>query len=326
MVGLPLQVFEDKMEEETLKDQRNKRARINRIKVGIVVFIVSLMLLSVIMNIILMIKTNSLQQQINNIVEYLNETPISAPVTTPETVEEQKLEFDDSIDEYQFSVVDNAENAYTEGAERRVYLTFDDGPSANTDKILDILAEYNVKATFFCIGKEDEESLARYKRIADEGHTLAMHSYSHAYSTIYASEESFKEDFDKLHKLLKDATGEDVKIYRFPGGSSNRVSDTDINVYMDYLGKNNVKYFDWNVSSGDASNRPYTSDELVENVVGDVVKYKESVVLMHDADSKDRTVEALPTILDKLLEMDCKILPITEDTPAIHHNKISTGG
>lgn len=315
------------MEEETLKNQRNRRARINRIKVGIVIFIIAVMLLSIIMNIVLTVKTNSLQKQINNVVEYLNEMPVVAPEPVKQQAPvEQKLEFDDSIDEYHFSVVDNAENAYTEGTKRQVYLTFDDGPSDNTDKILDILAQYNVKATFFCIGKDDEESLARYKRIVDEGHTLAMHSYSHAYSKVYASEASFIEDFDKLHKLLKDATGVDAKIYRFPGGSSNQVSDTDVNIYIDYLVKNDVSYFDWNVSSGDASSRPYTADELVENVVGDVVKYKESVVLMHDAESKDRTVEALPIILDKLLEMDCMILPITEDTPAIHHNKVSTGG
>jgi len=314
------------MEEESFKDQRNKRARINRIKVGIVVFIAGVLLLSVVMNIVLTIKTNSLQTQINNIVEYLNEQPEVTMPAQDAPQAEQKLEFDDSIDEYKFSVVDNSENAYKEGDERSVYLTFDDGPSKNTDKILDILAQYNVKATFFCLGKEDEESLARYKRIVDEGHTLAMHSYSHTYSTIYASEESFIEDFENLRKLLKDATGVESKIYRFPGGSSNQVSDTDINIYIDYLGRNDVSYFDWNVSSGDASSMPYTSDELVENVVNNVVKYKESVVLMHDADSKEKTVEALPTILDKLLEMDCKILPITEDTPAIHHNKISTGG
>lgn len=316
------------MEEETLKKQRDKRARVNRIKVGIVIVIVSVMLISIIMNIFLCIKSYSLQKQINNVVEYLNENPrvVVAPSGEAPLSEEQKLDINSSEDDYKFSVVDNSENQYKEGDEREVYLTFDDGPSENTDEILDILARYNVKATFFCIGNEDEESIRRYKRIVDEGHTLAMHSYSHAYSTIYASEESFKEDFDKIHKLLLDATGVDCKIYRFPGGSSNQVSDTDMNVYMDYLGEKNVAYFDWNVSSKDASSVSYTPDELVENILTDVIKYKESVVLMHDANAKKSTVEALPSLIESLLSLDCKILPITDKTPAIHHNKIGTGG
>lgn len=105
---------------------------------------------------------------------------------------------------------------------RRVYLTFDDGPSANTDRILDILAQYGVKATFFVVGKEGYTD--QYRRIVEDGHTLAMHSYSHRYNEVYASLDSYKADLTKLHDYLYELTGEDCRFVRFPGGSSNTVS------------------------------------------------------------------------------------------------------
>ena len=104
---------------------------------------------------------------------------------------------------------------------RRVYLTFDDGPSANTDRILDILAQYGVKATFFVVGKEGYAD--QYRRIVEDGHTLAMHSYSHRYNEVYASLDAYKADLTKLHDYLYELTGEDCRFVRFPGGSSNTV-------------------------------------------------------------------------------------------------------
>ncbi|MBO4461285.1 MAG: polysaccharide deacetylase family protein, partial [Lachnospiraceae bacterium] len=105
---------------------------------------------------------------------------------------------------------------------KKVYLTFDDGPSHNTELILDILKEYNVKATFFVIGRNDEYSKSLYKRIVDEGHTIALHSYTHRYSSIYASLDAYKEDLQKISDLVYDATGVRSKFIRFPGGSSNK--------------------------------------------------------------------------------------------------------
>lgn len=99
----------------------------------------------------------------------------------------------------------------------KVYLTFEDGPSTNTQQILDILKQYNVKATFFVIGKTDDLSKEMYKKIVEEGHTLGMHSYSHKYSVIYDSMSAFEQDFNQIHDYLKEVTGVELQILSFSG-------------------------------------------------------------------------------------------------------------
>ena len=214
------------------------------------------------------------------------------------------------------------ENLATAEDLHKVYLTFDDGPSDNTNAILDVLDDYNVKATFFVTGKEDEASKAAYKRIVDEGHTIAMHSYSHKYSDIYASKEAFQNDFERIQNLIYDTTGVECRYYRFPGGSSNKVSNTDMSEFISYLNDQGITYFDWNVSSGDATSHAFTADELVENVMSDVVKYKTSVVLLHDATAKTTTVQALPAMIEALQQSGAMLLPIDEDTTVIQHVSI----
>ena len=208
-----------------------------------------------------------------------------------------------------------------DNGKKKVYLTFDDGPSTRTEEILEILREYDVKATFFVVGKEDEYSMEMYKKIVEEGHTLGMHSYSHQYSVIYQSVDAFASDIDRLKKLLKTATGEDVKLYRFPGGSSNLVSKIGMQEFIKYLNSEGITYFDWNVSSGDATSKELKAEALVQNVVQDVKIYKSSVVLMHDAADKPNTVESLPELIEELRAMDVEILPITEDVEPIQHIK-----
>ncbi len=203
----------------------------------------------------------------------------------------------------------------------RVYLTFDDGPSIYTDDILDILDEYGVKATFFVIGRENTASYARYLRIVEEGHTLGMHSYSHVYSDIYASPEAFAEDTQRIRSLLEDVTGQTPVFYRFPGGSSNDVSPTDVRVLADYLDSQGIIYFDWNVSSGDAGRVPLTSDQIVRNALAGIETRDTTVILFHDTAAKRATVYALPQIIEALQAMDnVEILPITYDTAVIQHN------
>jgi len=208
--------------------------------------------------------------------------------------------------------------------EKKVYLTFDDGPSKNTDKILDILADYNVKATFFVIGSTDEENLKRYKRIVDEGHTLGMHSYSHNYKEIYNSLEDFDKDFTKLWKLLYDTTGYMPSLYRFPGGSLNQVSKQDIREFIRYLNKKGITYYDWNVVNGDAEGKDYTEEQMIENVLTGVAKKEVSIVLMHDGTGKDKTVATLPKILDALISGGAQVLPLDENVPLIQQVKASS--
>ena len=211
-------------------------------------------------------------------------------------------------------------DAETGEGERKVYLTFDDGPSGNTGEILDILAEYDVKATFFVVGKEEERYQPLYKRIVEEGHTLAMHSYSHKYNEIYQSKESFVEDLTKLQEFLYDTTGVWCRYCRFPGGSSNTVSKVDMHELIAYLEEQDMSYYDWNVSSGDASSAYISADAIVRNSTAKLQNFKEAIILLHDASDKDTTVEALPRLIEKIQAMeDTKILPITDDTEEIHH-------
>jgi len=215
--------------------------------------------------------------------------------------------------------VSGAQNPEDIEGTRYVYLTFDDGPSTNTDEILDILEQHNVKATFFVCGKPNAKYTDLYKRIVNDGHTLGMHSYSHKYSELYASLDSFKEDTDKLRIFLYETTGVWSSFYRFPGGSSNTVSKVDMHELIDYLESSDVTFFDWNVSAGD-DKAGANKDTIYANIVNNVPRFKHCVVLMHDAADKKSTVEALPEIIEAIQAMDdTVIVPITEDTLPVQH-------
>lgn len=322
-----------------LKEKRARRQRIKRMKTGIMLFLAIWLSACMGLNIFLLIRVTFLQNQISILAEKVIEsTQIQAEAAAPspgskggyvtydeeeavqEPVDEASAEDAQPTDRQVRDCIALEENLRGEGDPMTVYLTFDDGPSENTPQILSILKEHGVKATFFVTGKESDEAKEWYKQIVAEGHTLGMHSYSHKYSVIYESVDAFAADFTRLHDFLEDTTGVDCKFYRFPGGSSNQVSNTDMNEFIDYLSDQGMIYYDWNVVCGDATSQIYTADDLVQNVMTDVVKYKYSVVLMHDAAEKDSTVEALETILQKLEDMNAEILPITEDAQVVHHD------
>ena len=208
-----------------------------------------------------------------------------------------------------------------EEAVRKVYLTFDDGPSSNTNKILDILAQYDVKATFFVVGKEGEWAEDAYNRIVEEGHTLGMHSYTHVYQSIYASVEAYAEDLNRLRDYLYEITGVESRFVRFPGGSSNTVSSVEMQKLMAYLNENGITYFDWNISAGDATGAYIGSEQIVNRVMSELPSHQTAVVLMHDAADKHSTVEALPKLIEEIQGMGdgTEILPITEETVVIQH-------
>ncbi|MCR5720530.1 MAG: polysaccharide deacetylase [Lachnospiraceae bacterium] len=207
-------------------------------------------------------------------------------------------------------------------AKHKVYLTFDDGPSIYTEEILDILDEYGVKATFFVQGKEDENSVKRLKDIAAGGHTIGMHSYSHKYSEIYSSLDDFAQDFALIRSYIYDNCGVQSVFYRFPGGSSNNVSDIDMHVFADYLAGQDVVFFDWNVSSGDAGKQKLSKDAIVRNSLLGIEDRQENVILFHDSSSKHSTVLALPEIIESIQAMDdTVILPITAATKPVQHIK-----
>lgn len=313
-------------ESEALRNQRRRRKRIGRIKNTIVLVITGWMILSMILIVFLLARTASLERKLDRLLASGSENQVSMMGTEAAFSVQEGTEAAFSAQEETFapppaSGIADADNLAEEGDVHKVYLTFDDGPSENTAAILDILAEYDVKATFFVVGREDEESQALYQRIVDEGHTLGMHSYSNKYSIIYQSEEAFAEDYNKLRDYLYEVTGTESGYYRFPGGSSNQISNVPMNDLIDFLNERGIVYYDWNVSAGDAASTAYTPEEIVANVTEDVVKYKTSVVLLHDSSDKSATVEAIRPLIEALQEMDAEILPIDEDTQVIQYVK-----
>ncbi|MCR5667024.1 MAG: polysaccharide deacetylase [Eubacterium sp.] len=296
--------------DSNLKKNRDRRKRINRIKVGMLLTIFIWIIVSIVLIVFLGIRVFSLNSRVSDMEDNL--TVLEQLITTGEI----NYNTDSSDGE---SSVSKGMDTEEKVEDMKVYLTFDDGPSDNTAAILDVLAEYNVKATFFVNGKKDSESKKLYKRIVNEGHTLGMHSYSHKYSEIYNSLDDFKADFTKLRDYLEDVTGVTPVYYRFPGGSSNQVSNASMTTFISYLNDEGVTYFDWNVSSGDATSEAYTTEDIISNVMGDVPNYSTSVVLLHDSNTKTTTVDALPSLIEELQASGAEILPIDEDTDLVQH-------
>lgn len=206
-----------------------------------------------------------------------------------------------------------------------VYLTFDDGPSANTIQILDILKENNIKATFFVNGNTSMKEV--YKRIVDEGHSIGNHTYSHNYKSIYSSVEEFVSDMNKLNDFLEETVGIRPVIIRFPGGSNNTVSKKygEDNIMKEIVRKvvnMGYQYFDWNVSSTDAEKVKQDKDVIVSAVLEGAKNKDKAIILMHDSAPKTTTVEALPEIIEGLVKQGFKFDSLNEDSYAPHFLKI----
>lgn len=191
------------------------------------------------------------------------------------------------------------------------YLTFDDGPSKNTELILDILKENNVHATFFIISPYIEPHIQFVKRAYEEGNAIGNHTADHEFKYVYTCEESFFKSFNKQQKFIKEVTGSDCTIFRFPGGSNNTIvknsrgKDFTKNITFK-LNEVGVNVYDWNVDSGDAKGNNIPASTLIQNISREIKdkdgNYKNpAIILMHDCMTKNTTVEALPGII-KLLK------------------------
>lgn len=180
-----------------------------------------------------------------------------------------------------------------------LYLTFDDGPSKNTNAVLDILDRYGIKATFFVVPNDSESCAERLREIHDRGHTIGVHSKTHDYRVIYKDVESYLNDFSAAYEIVFQATGEYPTLFRFPGGSINSYNrDTHAEIIQE-MERRGFVYFDWNVSAEDAQNG-ITADEVYQNVISTLGKKKSGVVLMHDSNARGTTIEALPRIIETL--------------------------
>ena len=200
-----------------------------------------------------------------------------------------------------------------------IYLTFDDGPGAFTDKLLDVLKKYNVKVTFFVTGSGEDRLI---KRAFDEGHTIGLHTFTHDYSYVYRSVNNYFDDLNKIQERVKRITGKESRIVRFPGGSSNTISqnyDGGIRIMsklVDEVTKKGYVYFDWNVSSGDAGSTTSASG-VYNNVINGLKKGGSSVVLQHDI--KGYSVDAVEDIIKYGQSHGYKFSALNESSFTSHH-------
>ena len=284
-----------------MEKENNKNDRPGRI----IMAAASLMsVCSMILAVILLVRLNDLEERLKSVSfnSYVEQTVVSNNYIVAE-----------ENDPGQVTV------SFSDDGQKKAYLTFDDGPSVNTEKILDILKEHNVRATFFVCGTVDgNENLRKlYKKIVDEGHTIAMHSYSHRYGALYASPKSFEDDLDKIHSLIYNETGVDARLYRFPGGSGNTVSKHDMNDFIRILHSKGYEYQDWNVYPGNPEGTSIPAEKIISGILDRVDDNDSSIILLHDTGAKNTTVEALPKVIEGILEKDIRLLPMSENTPLV---------
>lgn len=307
-----------------------RRKRINRMKKIIIIAIMVLILIPIIICMILAFRVNKLENQLDQLISLKEQGRLEAVLDNHGEVHFKVLAQNSAKNENEESKndltasepLDTAGEKTTQetakpGDGKTVCLTFDDGPSENTEKIINILNQYGVKATFFVIGKEDDVSISRMQMIVNNGNTIGIHSYTHVYSQVYNTLDSFSKDVSRIHDLVYDATGVDTKYYRFPGGSSNQVSNIDIKQCVKYLDTEGYTYYDWNVSSGDAVERLLSVDEILNNVFRSIYNADTSIVLMHDLKSKSTTVEALPLLIERLQAEGFEIKAIDDSVATI---------
>lgn len=187
-------------------------------------------------------------------------------------------------------------------AQKVCYLTFDDGPSRNTEKVLDVLKKYNVNATFFLIGSEiGEEDTEVLERMQEEGHAIGLHSNVHDFDKIYIGVDACVKDYKTEQKMLNDDYGILTKLFRFPGGSACTYMNGQRDSYIDAMQENGFICFDWHVSGEDSVGNP-TVYSIQKNVSDTVFKYESPIILLHDSGIADVTVDALPGIIESMQE------------------------
>lgn len=208
-----------------------------------------------------------------------------------------------------------------DGSGKKVFLTFDDGPSDLTLEILDMLDYYDIKATFFVVNRGSKPQYMT--QINERGHAIGLHSYSHDYKKIYSSEEAFFDDLQKIADVVKQYVGIEPKIMRFPGGSSNLVSSFNPKIMTSLVQKvqeRGYTYFDWNCTNGDGEDNGIPVQTLIENTVRSAARNDSDLtILMHDNATKLTTLKALPEIIEILLSKGYTFDVLSETVVPVHH-------
>ena len=191
------------------------------------------------------------------------------------------------------------------------YLTFDDGPSEVTLRVLETLGEKDIKATFFVTGENSEKSEEALRAAAQAGHTIGVHSFSHDYDKIYQSVEEYLADFDKMYLRVLEVTGRAPEIFRFPGGSINVYNQKVYTEIIAEMTRRGFVFYDWNASASDAVKGGATQQQIVNNVLQSAAGKKRLVVLMHDREDNATTASALPAIIEGLEKQGFRFEPLS---------------
>ena len=301
--------MEGKTIEELKKEYRNRRVK--RIKKIIVTLVILLILTPTILSVFLIFRVSDLEYKMNNLIKKSEDYKLTNKEKNNDTYHANENATSD------LKKTDSTGNTDI----NKIFLTFDDGPSTETNKILDILKKKSIKATFFVTGKEDEFSKKIYKRIVDEGHTIGLHSYSHIYKNIYKDKESFASDLKRIKDLIYNTCNTNSVFFRFPGGSASHYINNNLKEYVNVLNENNLQYIDWNILSPDISDRKISKEKMIKKIIDDTGLYNTSVILMYDSPKYPLVKKVLPKLIDQL-KKDNKLLPIDEDTPKIRHKEI----
>lgn len=284
---------------ERLKRQRLQKQRMRRIRLTVLVCVFAIIIIFIIVGVSKC--SGGSDTQNNNGAEntVVTQVPFETEAPTPAVKESSipaPVKGDNNfLDEIMRS-----------GQKKHVYLTFDDGPNDSiTPQILDVLRRYNVKATFFMVGKYIEKTPYMCTRVIQEGHLAAPHSYTHDYATVYANEQNFRDEVEKTYQLIVANTPGNVepfKIFRFPGGSFDTDSYGSVKgTYKDALADMGYYYCDWNSLTGDAEGATKDAQGLIDYFDNTRPNVNNLIILMHDTVNKQATVDALPTLIEKLL-------------------------
>ena len=274
-----------------------KQINTKKIAILILLIIVAIGLILVARNAIEMIKQHKVYKQYEAQLATLAKQEEVEPMEEPE----EKVENMPKLTE---EARNNIQTIY-QSETKRAFLTFDDGPSTVTPAILDVLKQENVKASFFVLGSRVNSMPEMTKRIYDEGHYVANHGYSHSYSAIYASPQAVLDEFNECNKAVRNAIGVSdyhSHLFRFPGGLPGGKYAEIKRQAKELLSQNDIVNIDWNALTGDAETANPTVEFEMQRIQETVNNKSSVVILMHDAQAKAVTAEALPQIISWLRE------------------------
>ena len=290
--------------------------KLNKKKVFLTILIICVVILLSVFGAIKIVELNK-QKQKENENTNTNEQIEEQEKNDEQKIQEEKMKKEKEKEEKEKqrrkNIVENnfteeqmqaIENIY-ETEEKRVFLTFDDGPTQSvTPFILDLLKQENIKATFFVLGNRVKANPELIQREYEEGHYIANHGYTHKYSQIYTNEDTVLEEYNYTEEALQEALSNPnyhSKIFRFPGGSTGGYYREIKSVAKQYLKDNGIVSLDWNSLSKDAEGAS-TTEELLDNVIETIGEKQSVVILMHDASDKILTYEVLPEVINYLRE------------------------